>query len=105
MSRISVAFTEESKRIGQVLKAVRIERNLSQEKVGELLGLTFQQIQKYEKGANRISLITAIKFCEVMNIDIKVFATGGEVLDILKLLNPLNPQQRATAIKVIKAVV
>ena len=37
---------------------IRMRRNLlgwSQEKLGDLLGLTFQQIQKYEKGLNRVS--------------------------------------------------
>ena len=39
-------------------KRIRLRRNLlgwSQEKLGSLLGLTFQQIQKYEKGLNRVS--------------------------------------------------
>lgn len=40
--------------IGQRIRARRIELNMSQEKLGEKLGLTFQQIQKYEKGTNRV---------------------------------------------------
>ena len=41
----------------QVGSRVRLRRNmlgLSQEKLGEAIGLTFQQVQKYERGANRI---------------------------------------------------
>lgn len=40
--------------IGARVRARRIEQGMSQEKLGEALGITFQQIQKYEKGTNRI---------------------------------------------------
>jgi len=42
-------------RVGAHVRERRIELGFSQEKLGEALGLTFQQIQKYERGANRIS--------------------------------------------------
>jgi transcriptional regulator with XRE-family HTH domain len=41
--------------IGEKVKFRRMLLGMSQEKLGDLLGLTFQQIQKYEKGVNRIS--------------------------------------------------
>lgn len=41
--------------IGQRLRERRMLLGLSQERLGELLGLTFQQVQKYERGANRVS--------------------------------------------------
>jgi transcriptional regulator with XRE-family HTH domain len=41
--------------IGQRIKSRRVMLGLSQEKLGEILGLTFQQIQKYERGTNRVS--------------------------------------------------
>lgn len=37
------------------IRAARIERGLSQERLGELLGVSFQQVQKYEKASNRVS--------------------------------------------------
>lgn len=40
--------------IGNKLRALRMERKLSQETLGAQLGVSFQQIQKYEKGVNRI---------------------------------------------------
>ncbi|MCD0415718.1 helix-turn-helix domain-containing protein [Rubrivivax sp. JA1024] len=42
-------------RIAARLKVARIEAGLSQEKAGEALGLSFQQVQKYESGKNRIT--------------------------------------------------
>jgi transcriptional regulator with XRE-family HTH domain len=41
--------------IGQILRRRRIEIGMSQERLAEVLGITFQQIQKYEKGVNRIA--------------------------------------------------
>ena len=39
--------------VGDRLRMRRLMLAMSQEKIGEALGLTFQQVQKYEKGANR----------------------------------------------------
>ncbi|WP_053251405.1 helix-turn-helix domain-containing protein [Ensifer adhaerens] len=56
-----------SLQIGERLRAIRQTRGLSQEKVATALGLTFQQLQKYERGTNRISVPTLIQICEVLN--------------------------------------
>jgi transcriptional regulator with XRE-family HTH domain len=42
--------------VGNRMRAYRLERGLSQEAVADKLGLTFQQVQKYEKGVNRIAV-------------------------------------------------
>jgi len=41
-------------RIGRMVRALRLERGKSQTDLGDRLGITFQQVQKYEKGTNRI---------------------------------------------------
>jgi len=41
--------------IGQRVRSRRLEIGMSQERLAELLGVTFQQVQKYEKGVNRIA--------------------------------------------------
>jgi transcriptional regulator with XRE-family HTH domain len=43
------------RKIGQRVRSRRLEIGMSQEKLAELLGVTFQQVQKYEKGVNRIA--------------------------------------------------
>lgn len=40
--------------IGGRIRAVRMRAGISQEKLGERIGVTFQQVQKYEKGTNRV---------------------------------------------------
>jgi transcriptional regulator with XRE-family HTH domain len=44
-----------AKHVGARLRAARLEAGKSQTQVAEALGLTFQQVQKYERGTNRIS--------------------------------------------------
>ena len=46
---------------------------LSQEKLGEALGLTFQQVQKYERGANRISASRLFQIGRVLDVPVSYF--------------------------------
>jgi len=46
---------------------------MSQEKLGEMLGLTFQQIQKYEKGANRIGASRLYQIAQILGVDVEFF--------------------------------
>jgi transcriptional regulator with XRE-family HTH domain len=59
---------------------VRMRRNmlgLSQEKVADALGLAFQQLQKYEKGANRISASRLHQLAGVLQVPITFFYEGA----------------------------
>jgi transcriptional regulator with XRE-family HTH domain len=63
----------------QVGNRVRIRRMLigmSQEKLGELLGLTFQQVQKYEKGVNRIGAGRLYDISRILGVPIDYFYEG-----------------------------
>ena len=44
------------RKVGQKVRTRRLDIGLSQERLAELLGVTFQQVQKYEKGVNRIAV-------------------------------------------------
>jgi len=46
---------------------------MSQERLGELLGLTFQQVQKYEKGVNRIGAGRLFEIARILNVPISYF--------------------------------
>lgn len=64
---------------GQVGNRVRLRRMLigmSQEKLGELLGLTFQQVQKYEKGVNRIGAGRLFHVAQILGVPIDYFYEG-----------------------------
>ena len=59
--------------VGQRVKLRRTLIGLTQAKLGESLGLTFQQIQKYERGANRVSASKLWQLGNVFNIPISFF--------------------------------
>jgi transcriptional regulator with XRE-family HTH domain len=60
----------------QVGSRVRLRRNmlgLSQEKLGEAIGLTFQQVQKYERGANRIGASRLHELSRILDVPVQFF--------------------------------
>jgi transcriptional regulator with XRE-family HTH domain len=50
---------------------------MSQEKLGEALGLTFQQVQKYEKGTNRVGASRLQQISEVLQVPVSFLFDGG----------------------------
>jgi len=54
--------------VGTRIRLRRTLMGLSQEKLGEMVGLTFQQIQKYEKGANRVGASRLYQFAKVLDV-------------------------------------
>lgn len=64
------------RRIGQRVKSRRLEIGLSQEALAEALGVTFQQVQKYEKGVNRISASRLFEIGAALNVPVSYFYEG-----------------------------
>jgi len=64
--------------VGQRVRVRRTLLGLSQEKLGEAIGLTFQQVQKYERGANRISAGTLYRLGQVLDVPVSFFFDGYE---------------------------
>jgi transcriptional regulator with XRE-family HTH domain len=67
--------------VGARVRMRRMLIGMSQEKLGESLGLTFQQVQKYEKGTNRISASRLQQISETLNIPLAYFFKGAPVSD------------------------
>ncbi|NBC19740.1 MAG: helix-turn-helix domain-containing protein [Alphaproteobacteria bacterium] len=64
--------------VGQRVRWRRRELKLTQEKLGDLLDLTFQQVQKYEKGVNRISAGRLYEVASVLGVPVTYFYDGAE---------------------------
>lgn len=62
--------------MGNKLRAMRIELHMSQQELGRKLGVSFQQIQKYEKGVNRIDAGRLIKIADVLGCTVEDFYDG-----------------------------
>lgn len=59
--------------VGSRLRMRRQIISMSQEKLGELLGITFQQVQKYEKGTNRISASRLFYAAKILGVPVQAF--------------------------------
>lgn len=64
------------KHVGKQLRTRRSIMGLSQEKLAEAVGVTFQQVQKYERGTNRISASRLYTFSKILNVSIDFFYEG-----------------------------
>ena len=65
------------KYVGSRVRMRRMMLGMSQEKLGEALGLTFQQIQKYEKGTNRVGASRIQQIAEVLKVPVSFLFEGG----------------------------
>jgi transcriptional regulator with XRE-family HTH domain len=65
------------KYVGSRVRMRRIMLGMSQEKLGEALGLTFQQVQKYEKGTNRVGASRIQQIAEILQIPVSFLFEGG----------------------------
>ncbi len=59
--------------VGDRIRVRRTLLGMNQEKLGEGLGLTFQQVQKYEKGANRVSASRLFQLSKILNVPTSYF--------------------------------
>lgn len=59
--------------IGLRIRQRRMEQKVSQAELGAALGVSFQQIQKYEKGVNRVSGVRLVQLAKVLDCDIRFF--------------------------------
>jgi len=64
------------RRLGQRVRSRRLEIGMSQEALADLLGVTFQQVQKYEKGVNRIAASRLFAIAAALDMPIERFFEG-----------------------------
>ena len=60
-------------RVGRLLRERRLELGISQERLGALLGVTYQQVQKYERGTNRIGSSRLHELCRILGVRASYF--------------------------------
>ncbi|MCZ7862403.1 helix-turn-helix transcriptional regulator [Agrobacterium salinitolerans] len=64
--------------VGQNLRNLRSLHGMSQTNLGDQLGITFQQIQKYEKGTNRVAASTLYELARIFGVAIDAFFQGAD---------------------------
>jgi transcriptional regulator with XRE-family HTH domain len=65
------------KHVGSRVRMRRLMLAMSQEKLGGALGLTFQQVQKYERGANRIGASRLHQLSHILQVPVEFFFEGA----------------------------
>src|ERR1700676_4949927 len=63
--------------VGKRVRMRRMMLGMSQEKLGDALGLTFQQVQKYEKGTNRIGASRLQQISQILQVPVSFFFEGA----------------------------
>ena len=78
--------------VGQRIRARRMAKGMSQTELGELLGVTFQQVQKYEKGINRVGAGRLVRVAAALDAPITFFfgATDSGTEDTRAILGFLD---------------
>jgi len=69
MNRASKKPTEVDAEVGDRIRIMRLEQEMSQTVLADAVGVTFQQLQKYEKGMNRVSASRLVAFAKALKID------------------------------------
>lgn len=63
-------------RVGVQLRTLRQSRDITQQQLAKHLDISFQQVQKYEKGQNRIAVATLIEICTFFKVPVTFFFDG-----------------------------
>ena len=79
--------------VGSRVRLRRVSVGMSQERLGEALGVTFQQVQKYEKGTNRISVSRMQQISRVLGCTVSYFLEGAPREDGLMAVGFAEPGQ------------
>lgn len=91
--------------IGARMRARRQELGMAQDQLARLIGVTFQQVQKYEKGVNRVSAAALYRICTALELPLAALlpATEAEaqrpesdpsLAEVLRLASRLTPEGR-----------
>ena len=70
------------KHVGSRVRMRRMMLGMSQEKLGDALGLTFQQVQKYEKGTNRIGASRLQQISQILQVPVSFFFEGAPSIQV-----------------------
>ena len=92
--------------VGQRIRIQRLAAGLSQSELAERIGVTFQQVQKYEKGANRVGAGRLTRIARVLNVPVGSFFDGREEIDQVArqgLESPLAAMAQPYAYRLLRA--
>ena len=91
------------KLVGRNIRVHRLVRGLTQEALGEKLGVTFQQIQKYEKGTNRVGSGRLYQIAALLEVPVTAFFEGGETQSAVRNSSPYDLLADPVSLRMVQA--
>ncbi len=89
--------------VGQRLRLRRTLLGLSQESLGEAVGITFQQLQKYERGANRISASRLFNLAQVLGVPVSFFFDELNIGGVPTVTTETDSMARRETLELVRA--
>jgi transcriptional regulator with XRE-family HTH domain len=92
--------------VGQRIRIQRLAAGLSQSELAERIGVTFQQVQKYEKGTNRVGAGRLTKIARVLNVPVGSFFDGRDQIEQVTqqgMASPLAAMAQPYAYRLMRA--
>ncbi len=80
--------------IGRRLREARLAKGMSQDALGKAIGVSFQQVQKYEKGSNRISGSRLWGICNALETPVDFLFDGLPKKGGASVVSPVSPDER-----------
>lgn len=94
--------------IASRLRATRESRSLTQVQLGDAIGVSFQQVQKYERGVNRVSASTLIKCATALDTSVAALCgedvIAPEAQPLVHAFSSLRQDQRLAVLAVVRAM-
>ena len=89
--------------VGQNIKICRLQRKMSQGELGRRIGVTFQQVQKYENGANRIGAGRLTQISRVLGVPLSVLCDGAATVGDAGLRSAREMISRPRSLRLLQA--
>jgi transcriptional regulator with XRE-family HTH domain len=93
-----------SKEIGEKIKKIRKELGISQERLAEVLGVTYQQVQRYENGTNRLNVENIQLVADALSVSVSYFFENGKTFIIAERPSLYLPAEENKLLKYFRKI-
>lgn len=91
------------KLVGRNIRVHRLVKGMTQEVLGEKLGVTFQQVQKYEKGTNRVGSGRLYQIASILDVPVTAFFEGGDPPSTQRNASPFDLLADPVSLRMVQA--
>lgn len=88
-----------SKEIGDVIRRRRRELGISQERLAETLDVSYQQVQRYENGSNKLNVESIQNVAAALAVPVAYFFESADHTSVAELSTPYQPTEEKTLLK------